>query len=94
MRRNGKADANQPALVKAIRQLGASVLVLSNVGKGCPDLAIGHGGRTYLVEIKNPTLPPSARTLTPAEKEWHQAWRGQVAIVETLEDVLRVLGIQ
>jgi hypothetical protein len=31
-------------------------------------------------------------TLTEDERYWHQQWRGQVAVVYSVEDALRVIG--
>jgi hypothetical protein len=96
-----RVDGNQPALVKALRQLvGVTVWDTHVLGSGFPDLVVGfrpYGappseGRNFLLEVKDPSQPKSKRQLTPDEAEWHQAWRGQVAVVETLDDVLEVIG--
>lgn len=89
-----RVDANQKDLVELLRALGASVQPLHTVGKGTPDALIGYKGRNLLAEIKNPEMPPSARKLTPDEKRWHSAWKGQVAIIETEEDVMTLLGLR
>ncbi len=77
-----KADANQPAIVKAIRKMGASVQHLHTVGQGCPDIMIGLNGYNYLAELKDGDKPPSARKLTSDERDWHRQWRGQVVTIE------------
>lgn len=87
-----RVDANQPEIVKALRGVGASVLHLHTVGKGCPDILIGFRGQNIAAEIKDGSKPPSKRRLTPDEQEWHEAWRGQVAIIETVDDALRLIG--
>ena len=79
-----KVDANQKVIVAAFRQMGATVLHLHMVGKGCPDVVIGFNRKNYLVEIKDGDKPPSARKLTPDEVEFHNSWRGQVAVVESV----------
>lgn len=76
----------------ALRRIGASVFSLHKVGQGCPDLLVGYRGRNWLIEIKNPDQVKSKRRLTPDEKEFHDSWRGQVAIVETVDEALAVLG--
>lgn len=82
MRYAAKVDANQPAVVAALRKLGASVQPLHTVGGGVPDLLVGFRGQTWLIEVKDGAKPPSARTLTPDQEEWHAAWRGSpVAVV-------------
>ncbi len=88
MRRNGRIDANQPFITKALRDAGASVLVLSNMGHGCPDLLVGKDNRNWLMEIKDPSRKPSERRLTEDEQVFHVLWRGHVCVVETVEDAL------
>lgn len=88
-----KIDANQPRLVAFMGKLGASVQSLGTVGDGCPDLLVGFGGKTYLMEVKDGAKAPSARLLTPAQGKWRQAWAGQYAVVENEQDCLSVLGL-
>src|SRR5688572_6694092 len=78
-----KIDANQNAIVKAFRNMGISVLILSNVGKGCPDICLGFGGNCYLIEIKNGGLSPSATKLTSAEQKFFDEWKGNVSIIRS-----------
>ena len=35
--------------------------------------------------------PPSARKLTPEQCVWHQDWRGQVVVVESVDQAVRVV---
>lgn len=86
-----KADKNQPELFKQVRKLGFSIVSVHEVGKGCPDAIIGARGRNYLIEIKDPLKPPSARKLTPDELRFHSEWKGQVSVVETIDDVLKLI---
>lgn len=88
-----RIDANQPEIVARLREVGASVTPTHEIGRGFPDLAVGFRGTTYLIEVKDGSKPPSKRRLTPDEQEWHETWRGQVAIIETVEDALRLLGV-
>jgi len=67
--------------------MGASVQDLHNIGHGCPDLAIGIHGVTLLAEVKS-----DSGYLSPDERLWHAAWRGQVAIVRTVEDAAALLA--
>lgn len=91
MRRSSKIDANQPEIVAGLRQLGASVQVLSAVGQGCPDILVGWHGKNVLLEIKDEEQMPSKRKLTPDQEHWHTMWRGQVAVVKSLAEALTVL---
>lgn len=87
MRRAARTDANQAEIVEALRQVGASVVLLHQVGGGCPDIGVGFRGHTYLLEIK-----AEGGRLTEDEREWHASWRGHVAVVYSVEDALRVIG--
>lgn len=83
-----RVDANQPAIVEALRKMGASVLHLHTIGKGAPDIAIGYKGKNALIEIKDGSKPPSARQLTEDEKKFHAEWRGQVAIINSVDEAI------
>lgn len=91
MRRAGKVDANQAEIVHALRRLGCTVMSIASVGRGCPDLVVGVRGRNVLLEVKDGRRPPSDRKLTPAEREWIDAWRGQVNVVESVDDAIEVV---
>jgi hypothetical protein len=86
-----RVDANQKSIVAALRDLGATILILSNVGKGCPDICVGWRGFNYLFEIKDGSKPPSARKLTEAEQAFHLMWRGQIEIITSLEEAIQYL---
>lgn len=92
MRRAARTDGNHRHVVRILRSVGASVLDLSRVGQGCPDLAVGFRGVTYLLEVKDGSKPPSARQLTPDEAAWHADWRGHVAVVNTPDEALEAIG--
>jgi Holliday junction resolvase len=93
MRRAAKVDANQAAIVEALRKCGASVQSLAAVGKGVPDLLVGLRTRNYLIEVKDGSKPPSARKLTPDQVQWHTKWAGQVLTVTSPDDALRQLDL-
>lgn len=92
MRRAAKVDDNQSEIVAALRAAGCSVTSLASIGKGCPDIVVGRAGVNYLLEIKDGKKPPSKRKLTPDEHMWHESWRGQVAVVHSVEDALRIVS--
>ena len=90
--RAAKVDANQSAIIAALRNIGCSVQPLHTVGGGVPDLLVGHRGRNYLIEIKDGAKSPSARRLTPDQVAWHEAWRGDVRVVTGVVEALAAIG--
>ena len=89
MRKN--TDANQSEIVAALRELGATVTVLSQVGYGCPDILVGWHGINYTMEIKDGSKSPSRQQLTPAEMRWHNEWQGQRAVVNSISAAISVI---
>jgi len=91
MRRANRIDDNQNDIVTALRKAGATVRVISQ-GEGIPDLLVGFRGETILLEVKDGNKPPSARTLTPAEKKFFDEWEGGLCmVVKSAEDALELL---
>ena len=91
MRRAAKVDANHGEIVDALRKIGASVQPLHAVGQGCPDILVGWRGMNTVLEIKDGKKPPSARKLTEDQVKWHAEWRGQVTVVETVEQAIEAI---
>lgn len=91
MRRAASTDANQTEIVAALRDIGCSVQILAAVGQGCPDLLAGYYGFNCLIEVKDGSKPPSKRELTPDQIKWHSKWRGQVAVVENVQQAIEVV---
>lgn len=95
VRQAARIDANQPAIVNALRQAGATVQILSHVGKGCPDLLVTdynyHTGRieALLVEVKT-----EKGELTPDEARFFATYPdgGPLIIARSADDVLRWFG--
>jgi hypothetical protein len=93
IRRAAKVDMNQPAIVSGLRSVGASVQLLHTVGGGCPDLLVGFRGQNYLLEVKNAKSADEAeRKLESDQREFFARWRGNVAVIATLDHALRVIG--
>jgi hypothetical protein len=87
-----RTDSNHAEIIKALRKIpNLSVFSTHEVGKGFPDIVIGYKGINYLIEIKDGNKPPSARKLTDAELKFHNDWRGQIKIVNNLDEVLNLL---
>lgn len=91
MRYAARVDANQREIIEALRKAGASVQPLHKVGGGCPDLAVGFRGRNLFFEVKDGSLPPSARRLNDLQAEWHLLWRGSVHVVTSPAEALAFL---
>lgn len=90
-----RVDGNQRSIVGGLRRLesaGVSVSVTSRLGEGFPDIVVGYQGVNYIVEIKDPAQRESDRKLTASEQSWHDSWTGQVAVCETLEEILELIG--
>lgn len=90
MRRAAKVDRNQPEIVEIFEDYGFSVQRAQAMGSGFPDLILGYGGRNYLVEVKDWQLAPSKRKLNEIQQEWHAAWKGQVCVVETAIEAIKL----
>lgn len=88
-RRAAKVDDNQSEVVKLFRKLGWCVLITSQL-KNCCDIIVSKNGRTVAVEIKDGSKPPSARKLSDGELEFRAKWKGEYALVETIDHVIEV----
>ena len=91
MRTAAKVDANQPEIVQALRDIGATVQILSAVGKGCPDILVGFRRNNFLFEIKDGAKSPSRRKLTDDERQWHDDWRGQVTTISNVRQAIALI---
>lgn len=83
---------NQPEIVTVLRQMGATVTPTHTLGNGFPDLVVGFRGVNLLLEVKDGDKPPSKRQLTADEQRWHEEWRGNAVIVESVDDVVALLN--
>ena len=86
-----RTDSNQKAIVAALRKYGCTVLMLHEVGSGCPDLLAGIDGMNILLECKDGTKPPSKQKLTPEQIKWHWAWMGQADVVRSPVEAIRAV---
>lgn len=89
-------DRNQAAIVSALRAVGCLVVDLSACGHGVPDLLVWAPRlrRWLLLEVKDGSLPPSKRRLTPDEEAWHLMARraGDVYVVLHAREALSRVG--
>lgn len=91
MRTAARVDANQPKVVKQLRSLGFSVLIVSQL-KNCFDFIVGHRGHNFNFELKDPDKSPSQKKLTEGEQKFADGWKGQVDKVESIEEILNVIN--
>lgn len=96
MRRAARTDENHAEIVNALRDIGCSVLDLSGVGKGCPDLLVTpptfpECRMAVLMEIKDGCKVRSARKLTKAQEKFHREWKGWIYTVTSVEEALSVV---
>lgn len=85
-----RADGNQKEIVEALRGIGASVAVTSQVGNGFPDIVVGLFGKNYLMEIKN---KDTYGKLSTEQKIFADKWKGKIILIETVDDALRAVGV-
>lgn len=91
-RRAAKVDANQGGIVKALRDYGASVLIISQL-KNCFDILVGYNGREFIMEIKDGDKPPSQRKLSEGEQRFKDNWKGsEYHIVLNKEQALKIIN--
>jgi len=86
MRRAARVDANQEAIVSALRAAGAYVWII-----GLPvDLLVGFRNHTYLMEIK---VGPKKK-LTALQEDFFSNWfGGTLCRVDGPEAALRAIGV-
>lgn len=86
-----RADANQAAVTKALRKIGAEVTHIHRLGRGVPDLLVSFRNIWHVLEVKDGAKPPSARALTPDEQAWISRQKALVAIVNSPEEAVRYI---
>ncbi len=96
MRRAAKIDGNQNEIVDALRAVGAHVTSLAAVGGGVVDLLCARAGVIALIEVKDGSLPPSERLLTPAQRRWHAelyaVGKVRAHVAYSVSDALAIVG--
>lgn len=77
-----RSDLNQSTIVRQLRQMGASVEVVSQQAHGF-DLVVGWRGRNYVVEVKQ---PGKKHELTELERHRLNTWAGRYMIIDSTQD--------
>jgi hypothetical protein len=85
MRRAAKVDANQDAIVKALRQLGVQVEI---IGKPVDLLCCRQDKQMFVLEVKN---RDGRDQLTQDQKDFIASWPADVHIVYTPDDAIRAV---
>lgn len=88
-RTQSKRDANHGEISEVFRSLGFTVLDISAVGGGCPDIVVGRRGYNWLIEIKDGSKPPSARKRTVDELTFAVHWNGQVKVISSRDEAIK-----
>ncbi len=82
-----RVDTNQKDIVSALRNAGYFVYCQHAHGRGLPDLLVcSKSGIGVQVEIKMP-----GETFTPAESKFWNEYRGQKAVVYTVEQAISTM---
>ena len=93
--RHAKVDTVHAALIHVARKMGWSAASTAAVGNGYPDASLAtrdvcpYCGRSALLLVEFKTGKSAA--LTPAQKRFHASWRGPIAIVRTVDDLIALL---
>jgi hypothetical protein len=94
MKYGAKKDANHHVVVEALQKVGASVIDMSHVGGGFPDLIVGFQSKTILMEIKNPKTSYGKKGLNKNQLKWKEHWIGGVyCVVDSPDAALRMIGV-
>jgi hypothetical protein len=89
-RRAAKVDANQTPVVKAFRDLGCSVKIVSQL-KGFVDVVVGKHEINVLVEIKDGDKVPSKQKLTDDSKDFFDSWKGWAVVVKSVDEAIALV---
>ena len=81
-RYDAKRDKNEPEIVEALQAVGASVLRADDV-----DLIVGYRGVNYLMEVKT-----ADGQLNKKQQKFFRSWKGQVNIIRTRIQALKLIG--
>lgn len=86
MRYAARVDVNQPDIVKALRQIGAEVNYMHQLGMGTPDLLVSFRQRWYVIECKS-----DDGELNEDQKRWIGRQKAPVYTVRSPEEAVDFL---
>ena len=85
-----RVDTNHKEIVAALRQAGATVVSLASLKHGTPDILVGYGNETMLMEIKK----DAKAKFTPDQLKFMAEWKGgAISRVDSVDAAIRALGI-
>lgn len=93
-RRAAKVDANQAAIVKALRSIPGV-----KVAPKHDDILVGYRGQTYWYEVKRPETKAKRTegfrkgTLKKSQEALKETWTGQWRVITSVDEILAELGI-
>ncbi len=93
-RRAAKIDANQPAIVKALRAINGVTVQVS-----MDDILIGYKGANYWIELKEPdcvskkTGEINYSAIKDSQHKLLAEWKGQYNICYNIDQILKIIGI-
>lgn len=92
MRRAARVDGNHKEIVAALTPIVGSLINTSGLGRGFPDLVIGHCGTTLCMEVKNPATQYGRKGLNERQASWRDNWHGgPYAVVDSVEAAIRAV---
>ena len=80
-----RTDANQPAIIRALKAIGCSVDIIEEP----VDLVVGLRKRTVMMEVKNPAN--GDWKLTPKQQKFFAEFNGEAYIVENEGQALKAM---
>jgi len=92
MRRAARVDDNHRDIINSLEEMHCTVLDLSKVGGGCPDILVGWQGINILFEIKDGNKPPSRRRLRDNQESFMQRWKGPAYAVNSFEEAWAIIS--
>jgi hypothetical protein len=89
-----KSDGPTKKIVKALREVGASVEYFKartgRGNRGRPDLLVGFNGRNFLLEVKD----PGSGRLSEDQVLFHSNWQGaKIEVVTSETEALIAIGL-
>lgn len=84
-----RKDLAHAPIKQELTEAGFFIVDLSNVGHGCPDLAISRNGVWAMVELKTPRGAKTAlERRTPEQVQWHCDAKGPIITAYTASEVV------